>query len=147
MPSQDLLRDIVPAGAMGLTITQLSDERVELHAPLAPNVNDKGTAFGGSISSALLLAGWSLIAERLRGLGISAEVYIHKMDLEFLKPITSAFSSHAKLSDEGLWARFVQTLAERGRARIEITAESFADGVCAARTHARYVAILKEAMP
>lgn len=147
MQPTDILADIVPASAMGFEITQLSAAGVEIHAPLALNVNDKGTAFGGSIASALLLSGWSLIGERLRHLGIQAEVYIHKMDLEFIKPITSAFSSHAQLSDESSWARFLQTLNERGRARIEITAESFAEGICAARTHARFVAILKESTP
>jgi len=143
MHNQEILADIVPAGAMGFEITELSAERVELHAPIGPNVNDKGTAFGGSIASALLLAGWSLIGERLRALGIQAEVYIHKMELEFLKPITTAFSSQARLNDEEAWSRFLLTLAARGRARIEITAESFAEGSCAARTHARYVAIMK----
>jgi thioesterase domain-containing protein len=137
------IADIVPAVALGFSITEQTADHVALYAPLHLNVNDKGTAFGGSISSALLLAGWTLIVDKLRTEGIDADVYIHKMSLEFTKPIVSDFDSHARLTDPAAWPEFLRVFHARGRARIEVTAESIADGALGARTEARFVALRK----
>src|SRR5690606_24608867 len=51
-----------PARAMQLRITAGHADRLRLEAPLAANVNDKGTAFGGSLVSLMTLAAWGLAA-------------------------------------------------------------------------------------
>ena len=49
-----------PARALQPRVAGYSDGRLRLYAPLAANVNDKGSAFGGSLSSLMTLAAWGL---------------------------------------------------------------------------------------
>ena len=53
-----------PVKAMGIELRGFSGDRLQLSAPLAANVNDKGNAFGGSLASAMTLAGWALGDEK-----------------------------------------------------------------------------------
>ena len=50
--------DIPLTRAMGLRVESLGEGGIRMNAPLEPNVNDKGTAFGGSLAAILTLAGW-----------------------------------------------------------------------------------------
>ena len=57
---------------IGIVVESADDSAVVLRAPLAPNANYKGTAFGGSLYSVAVLTGWAwvtrrrLLAERTR---------------------------------------------------------------------------------
>ena len=52
------IRDEIPlARAMDLELLAHDGDRLALRAPLAPNVNDKGCAFGGSLVSLMTLPG------------------------------------------------------------------------------------------
>ncbi len=47
-------------GTSGIIVEAADDdEPVVLRAPLAPNANHKGTAFGGSLYSLAVLTGWA----------------------------------------------------------------------------------------
>ena len=60
------LHDHIPlSAAMAADITALSAENVAVTAPLAPNINHRDTAFGGSVSAAAILAAWALVHHRL----------------------------------------------------------------------------------
>src|SRR5690606_34973957 len=65
-----------PARAMQLRIADGHADRLRLEAPLAANVNDKGSAFGGSLASLMTLAAWGLAVLRIEQAGLSAEVYV-----------------------------------------------------------------------
>ena len=58
------LRLIPQVLAMQVQLAGERDGRLCLRAPLGPNVNDKGTAFGGSLVSLMTLAGWCLVSGR-----------------------------------------------------------------------------------
>ena len=53
---------------MQLQIAAYDGDSLSLHAPLAANFNDKGCAFGGSLTSLMTLAGgaWSRCMYRRR---------------------------------------------------------------------------------
>ena len=58
---RDILDKIVLARAMAISVVAYDGESLTMAAPLAPNVNDKGCAFGGSLVSLMTLAGWGLV--------------------------------------------------------------------------------------
>lgn len=59
----DYLGRFVPiTRAMGVRFRSFDDAGVVISAPLAPNINDKGIAFGGTLASLLFLSGWALEA-------------------------------------------------------------------------------------
>jgi hypothetical protein len=52
--------DIPLLNAMQLSFNRFEDLELTMEAPLAPNINNKGTAFGGSIASICLFGGWAV---------------------------------------------------------------------------------------
>lgn len=54
-----LHRQIPLSAAMQVSVVSATLDSVVLSAPLAPNINHKYTAFGGSVSALGILAAWS----------------------------------------------------------------------------------------
>jgi len=52
--------DIPLVNYMGLERVTYADNEICFYVSLAPNINDKGTGFGGSISGLCTLSGWAL---------------------------------------------------------------------------------------
>ncbi|MHA6206093.1 YiiD C-terminal domain-containing protein [Dyella soli] len=136
------MRDEIPlAQSMDLRL-QASDEQVlSIAAPLGPNVNDKGCAFGGSLVSAMTLTGWGLVELELRMRGLDCDVFVGESTVRYLEPVWSDFHSEARLADGADWTTFFDTLATRGRARVEVTCQVPGSGEKPAATlEARFVA-------
>jgi thioesterase domain-containing protein len=136
------IRASIPvARAMDLRVDEYDGYRLVLAAPLAPNINDKGCAFGGSMVSLLTLAGWGLINLKLAEAGLSAEVYIQDATVQYLAPVWDEVVAEAFAPDDP-WTLFLDHLRDKGKARITIDAEiAGADGgLVAARQSARFVA-------
>ncbi|MGY6554089.1 MAG: YiiD C-terminal domain-containing protein [Wenzhouxiangella sp.] len=139
---EPLLRDHIPlAATMDLRITRLDDSGIGLDFPLAPSVNDKGTAFGGAMASAMILAGWSLPRLLLKRHALKAELVIGRCELRFLAPVDCAYSAVCRWPDDAALDDFLRGLRERGKGRLDITAEIQADGQTAATLQARYAAL------
>jgi thioesterase domain-containing protein len=132
-----------PVAAMDLRIAGIGDgDRLHLHAPLAANVNDKGCAFGGSLTSLMTLAGWGLIVLRLAEAGIAAEVYVADSEVRYRAPLYADLDAVAGLAAGESWDAFLDALRSRGRARIAIEAAvTLPEGGTAAESRSRYAAI------
>ncbi|KRE96578.1 thioesterase [Frateuria sp. Soil773] len=138
----DFIRREIPlARAMDLRLEHYDGDRLGLALPLAPNVNDKGCAFGGSLVSAMTLAGWALVELALRQRGEDCDVFVAESGVRYLQPVWNDFLAEARLADGAGWATFFDTLAARGKARIEVACEvPGTDGKPAAVLEARFVA-------
>ncbi|MGC1550116.1 MAG: YiiD C-terminal domain-containing protein [Rhodanobacter sp.] len=136
------IHDGIPlARTMALQLDDYDGDRLSLSAPLAPNVNDKGCAFGGSLVSVMTLTGWGLVELALRHRGEDCDVFVGESTVRYLSPVWEDFRAEAQLADESNWATFFDTLNSRGRARIEVTCcVPGADGKPAATLAARFVA-------
>ncbi|HET8763871.1 MAG TPA: YiiD C-terminal domain-containing protein [Rhodanobacter sp.] len=136
------IRDKIPlARAMALELAAHDDHHLCLRVPLAPNVNDKGCAFGGSLTSVMTLAGWGLVELALRARGEACDVYVGESTVRYLQPVWADFSADAQLAEDADWARFFATLAARGKARIDVHCQvPGADDKPAAALTARFVA-------
>jgi thioesterase domain-containing protein len=109
------------ARAMALELGDYDGERLRLTTPLAPNVNDKGCAFGGSLVSLMTLTGWGLVELALRQRGEDCDVYVGESTVRYLSPVWSDFAAEAEPAEDANWDVFFATLANRGRARIAVT--------------------------
>lgn len=141
------IRDEIPlAHTMDLQLGDLQlhetgDDMLSLRAPLAPNVNDKGCAFGGSLVSVMTLNGWALVELELRRRGHDCDVFVAESSVRYLAPVWQDFRSEARLADGASWDTFFNTLNARGRARVEISCViPSEDGKPAATLSARFVA-------
>jgi thioesterase domain-containing protein len=136
------IRTNIPlARVLDIELLAYDGERLALAAPLAPNVNDKGCAFGGSLVSLMTLAGWGLVELALRARGEDCDVFVGESTVRYLSPLWDDFRAEARLAEGADWTAFFATLAARGKARIEVAcAVPGDDGQPAATLTARFVA-------
>jgi thioesterase domain-containing protein len=137
-----VLADIPLTRAMGLGFQSWDGECLVLAAPLAANVNDKGCAFGGSLASLMTLAGWGLVKLALQAHGETCDIYVQDSRIRYLAPVLGDFTATARLAEGQAFAPFLETLAGRGKARIDVACVVTPDGHADAATlEARFVAI------
>ena len=150
-PDDDALRALEtqllampPVRALQVRVVGCLDGRLRLAAPLAANVNDKGTAFGGSLVSLMTIAAWGLVSLELAQAGIEADIYVADSRVRYLKPVFEDLVVDAGFDDPVERAALADTLRKQGRASIRLKSESLlAEGGVAASFVGRYVAILR----
>jgi len=103
---QYLLKQIPISKGLGISITEASLEEIRITAPLAPNLNHHGTAFGGSVSAVAILAGWTLVYARLEAEGQFPAVVIQHNEIRYVTPIEGAFSARVRLARPEQWSHF-----------------------------------------
>lgn len=131
--------------AMQLQVRSLDEGGLRLEAPLAPNVNDKGTAFGGSLASLLTLAGWGLLWARCRQAGWTCDIVIHRGEIRYRRPVTGTLRAHCPPPPAAAWQAFERELGGTGLARIALQPVVLdGDGAQAVRFACQYVAFDKE---
>jgi thioesterase domain-containing protein len=134
--------------ALAPIVTQASDGIVCFRTPLAPNINDKGCAFGGSLASLMTLACWSVLRVETWTHELAAEIFVHTSKIVYRAPIWTDFVVRASATPEALDG-FVTTLKGSHKAALILHAEVFAigddgnpTGECAATLEARFVGML-----
>ena len=126
--------------AMGVRVVRADQYGLVLGAALAPNLNHKKTAFGGSLNSLATLACWGLIQLLLRDRGWAITVVIQESSVQFLKPVMRDFEAVCPLPPEPVSERFLHMLERKGRARLALDSVIHADGEIALRFHGQFVA-------
>jgi thioesterase domain-containing protein len=135
-----LARHVPITRAMGIRLRAFDAAGVTMTAPLAPNINDKGIAFGGTIASILALSGWALTDLALRRAGEVADVLIATATTEYLAPVASRIVARCPLPPPEDLAGFVDAYRRHGRARLRLMAHIEAKSGPAARFEAVYLA-------
>lgn len=140
----ELLADIPLARAMALKVAACDGASLTLAAPLPPNVNDKGCAFGGSLASLMTLAGWGLIKLALDARGLVGDIYVQDSTVRYLAPVWQDFEAIARPAVGEGFEDFLAMLVGRGKARLRVHCTvPLADGSAAATLDARFVALAK----
>jgi thioesterase domain-containing protein len=126
---------------MGVAVTAWDGKTLVVTAPLGPNVNHTETAFGGSISSLGILAGYTLVYLALKDRGISTRVIIQKSTTDFLRPIDTEITATASVPATGM-EEFVEMLTKKRRARLTLETQVMSRRTVAATHVGVYVAIV-----
>ena len=121
---EQTLLSMPPVRALGLRIERYDGVSLHLAAPLSANVNDKGSAFGGSLGSLMTLAAWGLTTLKLREAGHRGEVYVQDSQLRYLKPLYDELRIDAQLAADETWSGFLAAYTTRGKARARLTAQA-----------------------
>jgi thioesterase domain-containing protein len=127
---------------MGVSVVEAGDDGVRLRFPLEPNINHRQSAFGGSESSAAILAAWSLLWVRCGVFEERPRLVIASNSMEYLRPVTGEFFAAAVGIQPAAWQRFVGALDRRGIARIQVEAVVEEDGVVCGRFSGVFVGIV-----
>jgi thioesterase domain-containing protein len=115
--------DIALAKHIGVVVESVDDHTLVLRAPLEPNANHKGTAFGGSLYSLAALAGWGWTTRYLAIRGISVEVVIQESNMRFLQPVHGELRAHLLAPGAADIDKLRKMLERAGRGRIQLRVE------------------------
>jgi thioesterase domain-containing protein len=125
------LHEKIPlTAAMGVRVAECTDARMVLVAPLGPNHNHLGTAFGGSLHTMATLSGYSLLWWLLRE--PTAHIVVRESTMLYERPVQEDIRAVCKAPAAKELARMRENLARKGKARIELEAViEGAEGVAA----------------
>lgn len=139
-------RDIPLLTAMELSLVDYADLTLTMEAPLAPNINNKGTAFGGSLASIGLFGGWAVATLAFIDHGIeNTEIVVFRNEMTFERPARGHLVVKVTMDPEEFATCLAQLRAgSRERLRFDIRVELFHDDERCATMSGRYVAWLKQ---
>jgi len=137
--------DIPLLDAMQLSFTGYEDLSLWMEAPLAPNINNKGTAFGGSIASICLFGGWAVSTLGFIDAGIdNTEIVVHTSRMTFEKPARGLLKVRAFVRPGDFRACLDRLSAgDTQRIRFDVHVELFHDEHRCATMQGVYVVWLK----
>lgn len=138
-------RDIPLLDAMQLSFVSYRDLVLEMEAPLAPNINNKGTAFGGSIASICLFGGWAVSTLAFVDHGIrNTEIVVFRSEMLFERPARGHLDVRAYLKPDDFHAcRAALRAGDAPRVRYDVHVDLFHDDERCARMRGLYVVWLR----
>lgn len=139
---EDYLHFHIPLSRnMQVSVCAIGEDGVRLAAPLQPNINHRGTVFGGSVSALAMIAGWTLVYVRVRDLAYDTRLVIRRNSVDYFAPLPGDFRAWARARDADGWSTFFDGLESRGKGRLHVIAEISSNTEVAARFEGEYVAL------
>lgn len=109
--------------SLGLSIISLDQKGARIRAPLAPNHNHMGSAFGGSLSTMMILSGYIWLYDALLKNNHHAHVILFREEAEYLLPVRTDIEVLAKAPSEQEWKKFEEVFIRKGTGRIVLHSE------------------------
>lgn len=112
---------------MGLDVESYDGDTLILTAPLEPNINDKQTAFGGSLYNTAVMACWGMIYLKTQEKNIACNQVVIEGSMKYIAPVDGRIRAicHAP-SEEELTSLF-DHFERKGKARISLEAAIYND--------------------
>ena len=139
-----MLGEFMLARHIGIVVESADDSAVVLRAPLAANANYKGTAFGGSLYSLAVLAGWAWVTRYLAARGITADAVIQESNVRFLAPVQGELRASVAAPTDAQIDKFRKMLQRAGRGRIRLRVEIIYDHTLAALFEGVFAAAVRQ---
>lgn len=109
---------------MKLNLLRIDPLQMMASAPIAPNINDKSTVFGGSGAALMTICGWSLIKYNLESLKVFNDVVIHQSKLHWNQAQTDDLIITAVIDQALEWEKIVLNLKNKNRAtKVKVTCQ------------------------
>jgi thioesterase domain-containing protein len=124
--------------AMGIRVAAYDGASLKLTAPLAPNINHKSTAFGGSLYSLAVLCGWGMVHLKLAEAAMHKHIFIQESNIRYLLPVDQDMQAECNL-DGVAFQKFMRTLEKHDRARLQLDVVIKHQGQLAVEFSGRYV--------
>jgi thioesterase domain-containing protein len=115
---QYLHRHIPLSAAMQVRVIEWTKQHLVLKAPLEPNRNHLGTAFGGSLNAIATLTGYSAVWMALDD--SDAHVVIRDSTIAFRRPVRGDIRAVCPLPDQAALEAFRSDFNRKGKARLSL---------------------------
>lgn len=125
---------------MQLNLASLDNEKLLTTAPLDINVNDKGTAFAGSLLTISTISGWSLVSIICKNLEFNPPIIaIVKNTSQFNHPVKNDLKCETYMPNDEEIEKLQNKLQTKGSGSISIKAKIFDNDLCAFEFEGLYV--------
>ena len=113
---QNVLHNEIPiTRRIGIQVEHCDVDRIVLTAPIEPNINHKCTAFGGSLYSVAVLAGWSFVFHNMKLHHLHGHIVIQHSDVDYIAPVDGQIRAECVMVDQENLYRFIKMYKEGSR--------------------------------
>lgn len=121
----DWIRNNIPLlQNMQVRFDRFENGLLEISCPLEPNINDKGTAFGGSMAALATVCGWLYTTLHARTISSGCEAVIANSRMTYHAPAHGAFSTQCQAA---VPETFFDRLRQNRRAKLELNIDLLSD--------------------
>ncbi len=137
-----LLQHVPISQAMGIYLHHHDADELALAAPLLPNLNDKQSAFGGSLAALCSLCGWAVVYMLLeeRHLNGLTDIAIAQCDLQFRAPVRHELIARCPWPDTTRRQALLDEYAQRQKLSLSLEIKVLGEDLTAVTFNGRYVA-------
>lgn len=125
-------------GFMGLRLDSYDGRRLALSAPLAPNINDKSTAFGGSLYNAAVLACWGFVYLKTLEHELVCNQVVAEGHIKYLAPVQGDIRAVCEQPGDDAIQHLIETFRSHGKASIRLQSVIECGGRRAVEFEGRY---------
>lgn len=137
---QFLNNEIPLTKSLGLEIVSIDEKGARIRAPLGPNHNHLGGAFGGSLATMMILSGYIWLYDALLKNNHHAHVILFKEESEYLLPVKTDIEVLALTPSAAEWKKFEEIYLRKGTGRLVLHSEIRLPEGIAARFRGEFVA-------
>lgn len=106
-----------------------SGDAFSLAIDLQPSLNDKLTAFGGSLYCLCVMNGWGMIYLQCRQRGINPNMVISRAEIKYRAPVADEIIvAQCFQADSNYWDQFVDDVRRKGKAKTQVTSSIIGEG-------------------
>jgi len=136
------LHEQIPiTAAMEIEVAEFSGPSVRVTAPLAANLNHQQSAFGGSISTVGIVAGWAVLWGNFRIRSLPINLVIAHTETEMGRPACGDLVAVTRPLGDKAISELLLALEQFGKARTNVTADIFCQDQLVAKSTGTFVAL------
>lgn len=138
--TERFLHEQIPLSkTMGVRIESFDGHELVVTAPLEPNHNHLGTAFGGSLAAIATLAGYSLLWLLLDDR--SCHIVIRESSISYRHPVDGPIRAFSRSPEPAAFGRFRARFEKSGKSRITLRSTIEQGGVACVVFEGVFVAL------
>jgi thioesterase domain-containing protein len=104
------------ARAACISIDKYSGDTLVVSAPLDKNINDKGTAFGGSLYNLCVITAWGMTDLKAKELGLAGDIVVAKGEIDYLRPLRGRLIATVNAPSDDDLVHIKRSYESRGKA-------------------------------
>ena len=118
---QDYIEEHIPiVKEMDFSIVEINGNEVMVEGPYEKHINHRNSIFGGSISSLLILAGWTKMKLMMEKIDNNTSIVIQESNVKYLRPVLGDFVAITKISEEVDMLKTEKIYKKFGKVRVNI---------------------------
>lgn len=121
-----------------MEVSYYDGRRLQLSAPLSPNINDKFTAFGGSLYCLAVMSCWGMVYLQTEAAEVDCNLVVSRGEIDYLRPVSEQVFSAVCDIEEGDFEMFLADFKQKGKAKITLSSTILAEGKVAVSFKGEY---------